>query len=195
MNVLLIYCHPRHDSFCAALREIAVAALEGAGHSVEVQDLYAEHFYPVLDADERALYYDEGGNARGVQSYVASLQRAEALLLVYPTWWFGMPAMLKGWLDRVWVPGIAFDVNGRGGLKPRLSRIRRIGVVTTYGAPWWVLWLVGWPDWRLFRWGLRPLCARGCRLDWYALYGMDTCTPRQRHRFLSEVEARLAGWR
>ena len=100
-------------------------------------------FVPALSAEERGRYYDEGANRSGIESHVASLQRAEALLLVYPTWWFGLPAMLKGWLDRVGF-GVAFRLGGRSVLQPRgSSNIRRIGVITTYGSPRWLLWLVG----------------------------------------------------
>ncbi len=195
MRVLLIYCHPRADSFCAALRDAAVSALESTGHGVEARDLYAEGFSPALSAEERGRYYDEDTNRDEIESHVASLQRADALLLVYPTWWFGLPAMLKGWLDRVWVPGVAFRLGGRRVLQPQLSNIRRIGVITTYGSPRWLLWLVGWPDWRLFKYGLKTLCARNCRLEWLGLPNMDHCTALQRNRFLAKVRRRLARWR
>jgi putative NADPH-quinone reductase len=195
MRVLLVYCHPCSDSFCAAVRDAAIVALKAAGHALEIRDLYAEGFSPALSAEERGRYYDEGLNLVGIESHAASLHQAEALLLVYPTWWFGPPAMLKGWLDRVWVPGVAFRRGGPRVLQPLLGNIRRIGVVTTYGSPRWLLWLVGWPDWRLVRRGLRPLCARGCRVDWLALTRMDTCTAPERARFLADVRARLSRWR
>ena len=195
MRVLLIYCHPRADSFCAALRDAAAGALAMAGHAVEIRDLYAEAFSPGLNAEERGRYYEQGTNLQGIEDHVAALRRAEALLLIYPTWWFGMPAMLKGWLDRVWVPGVAFDLGGPGVLRPRLANIRRLGVVTTYGSPRWLLWLVGWPDQRVVKHGLRPLCARRCRLDWLVLTRMDTCTKPGRERFLAKVGRRLARWR
>jgi NAD(P)H dehydrogenase (quinone) len=194
VHVLLVYCHPRPDSFCAALRDSAVNGLQTAGHTVEVRDLYAEGFTPVLTAEERGHYYDEAANLRGVEDHVASLQQADGLLLVYPTWWYMMPAMLKGWLDRVWVPGVAFRLGGPGVIGPLLRNIRRIGVVTTYGSPRWLLWLVGWPDRRLIGRGLRRSCARGCRLDWFALMHMDTCTQPRRERFLTIVRTRLARW-
>jgi putative NADPH-quinone reductase len=195
MRVLLIHCHPRSDSFSAALCAAAAEALDGAGHAVQVQDLYRSSFTPVLTPDERARYYDEDRNRGAIEPFVRALEEAEALLLVYPTWWFGFPAMLKGWLDRVWVPGVAFRLDGRGGLTPRLVNIRRIGVVTTYGSPRWLLWWVGWPDWRLISRGVKPLCARNCRLDWIALCRMDTCTVDERERFLRDVRRRLARWR
>lgn len=195
MHVLLIYCHPRSDSFCAALCETATSALEAANHSVEVRDLYAEGFDPALSPDERGQYYSESADLHRVQDHVTALRNADALLLVYPTWWFGLPAMLKGWFDRVWLPGVAFRLREAGGLDPLLMNIRRIAVITTYGAPRWLLWWVGRPDWRMVRGGFRPLCARPCRLDWIALTRMDTCTAKQRERFLAEVRRRLSRWR
>ena len=90
MRVLLVFCHPRADSFCASLRDAAAMALETAGHLVHVEDLYGEGFSPALSAAERANYYDESANRGDVEPSVARLKAAEALLLVYPTWWFGM---------------------------------------------------------------------------------------------------------
>jgi hypothetical protein len=106
MRVLLIFCHPRPDSFSAALRDAAVDGLTSSGHSVELRDLYAEAFDPVLSAHQSGTYFDEAESVHGVEDHVAALRRAEGLVLVYPTWWFGMPAMLKGWLDRAWLPGV-----------------------------------------------------------------------------------------
>jgi putative NADPH-quinone reductase len=194
MNVLLIHCHPLPDSFSAALRDAAVAGLTTAGHVVEQRDLYAEHFDPVLSTHQRGAYFDEAANALGLEDHVAALRRVEALVLVYPTWWFGMPAMLKGWLDRVWLPGVAFHLGGPKALLPLLTNITKIAVVTTYGSPWWLLWWVGWPDRRVVRRGLRPLCAAGCRIHWLGLTGMDADNPRRRQRFLARVSRQFSGW-
>jgi NAD(P)H dehydrogenase (quinone) len=195
MHVLLIYCPPQPDSFCMALRDTAASALEAAGHSVEMRDLYAEGFAPVLTAGQRGRYYDEAVNTAGIEVDVAALRRVEALLLVYPTWWFGLPAMLKGWFDRFWVPGVAFRLDGARGLQPLLTNIRRIGVVTTYASPRWLHWFIRWPDWRMIRHDFRPLCARRCQLEWISLARMNTCTMQERERFLTRVRARLSRWR
>ncbi len=195
MRVLLIYCHPLAESYAAALRDAAVQSLRTAGHKVEVRDLYAEGFDPVLSASERRNYYDQEAEAGSTDHHVAALRDAEALVFVYPTWWFGMPAMLKGWIDRIWLPGIAFRLAGPGALQPLLTNIRHITVITTYGSPRWLLWLVGWPDWRLFRRGIRTLCAPRCRLEWLSLTNMDACTPKARQRFIARVRRRLAAHR
>jgi len=194
MRVLLVHCHPRRDSFNAALCDTAATALEAAGHVIERLDLYEEGFDPRLSAAERGAYYDEDAGRPDLAGHIAALRRAEALVLVYPTWWFGPPAMLKGWFDRVWLPGVAFALGGAKVLQPRLTNIRRIAVVTTYGSPRWLLWLVGWPDWRMFRFGIRPLCAPRCRLDWIALTGMDGATQPMRARFIERVRRRLSAF-
>ncbi len=186
MRVLLVHCHPRSDSYSFALREAALGASRGAGHEVELRDLHAEGFRPALSAAERGRYHDVPENLSGIEDHAESLRAAEWLVLVYPTWWYGMPAMLKGWFDRVWAPGVAFRLGG-GAIEPALTNIRRISVVTTYGSPTWLLWFIGWPDFKLFDRGLKRLCAKGCKLDWLYLNNMDRATAAERERFLARV--------
>jgi putative NADPH-quinone reductase len=193
MRVLLVHCHPRGDSLSAALAAAAEASLIAAGHVVERRDLYAEGFAPALTAQAHRDYMNLALNQQGVEADVAQLQRAEALLLVYPTWWYGMPAVLKGWFDRVWVPGVTFVV-GDGAIERRLGNIRRIGVVTTYGSPLWLLLWLGWPDRRVVGGGIRRLCAPGCKLDWLSLTGMDRRSRAECGRFIARVKARLSAW-
>lgn len=193
MRVLLIHAHPRADSYSAALRDTVRAALEGAGHEVALRDLYAEGFVATLSAAEHAVNMVEGANEAGIEDHVAALRQAEALVLVYPTWWYGMPAMLKGWFDRIWSAGIAFRL-GEGAIEPLLTNIRRIAVVTTYGSPLWLLWWIGWPDYRVMSRGIRRLCAKGCRLDWVYLHGMDWRKRPELEAFLGRVRTRFSRW-
>ena len=193
MRVLLVHCHPRAERFSAALRDAARSALEAAGHQVECRDLYAEGFSPALNDAEHRDYLEPASHPPDVADHVAVLQRADALLLVYPTWWYGLPAMLKGWFDRIWAPGIAFKL-GDGAIEPLLTNIKRIGVVTTYGSPLWLLWVIGWPDKKLINRGLKRLCARDCRLEWLMLTRMDQRTAPECAAFLAKVKARLSRW-
>lgn len=193
MRVLMIYCHPREDSLSAALRDATRESLEAAGHRVDLRDLYAEGFQPALSAEERGVYHDVADNLIGVQDHADSLRAADALVLVYPTWWYGMPAMLKGWFDRVWAPGVAFKL-GEGAIEPLLTNIRRIAVVTTYGSPTWLLWYIGRIDRKLLGRGIRRLCARDCKVEWVTLTRMDHRTREECATFVDKVRRHFARW-
>jgi putative NADPH-quinone reductase len=193
MKVLMIACHPRADSYSAALWQAAGEALTAAGHEVRLRDLHASGFVPVMSAEEHRVTNMPGANEAAVAQEAADLRWAEALVLVYPTWWYGMPAMLKGWFDRVWLPGIAFRI-GPGAIEPLLTHIRRIAVVTTYGSPLWLLWYIGWPDRKVMGRGLRRLCASDCRPDWLYLTRMDHRQRPELEGFLRRVHGFFAGW-
>jgi NAD(P)H dehydrogenase (quinone) len=191
MRVLVIYCHPVAESFAAAAHRTVLQALADAGQEVTDVDLYAENFDPVMRRQERLDYLNTARNERLVKRYDDQLVSAEAIVLVYPAWWYGMPAMLKGYFDRVWLPGVAFDVTPEGKVNTeRLQRIRRILVVTTYGGSWWMVRLgLGDPARKLIGRAIRALCARDCRVTWCVHYNMDRATPAQLRRFLGRVQA------
>ena len=191
MRFLVIYAHPDSDSFGFSVYEHVLRALKEAGHDVEILDLYADHFQPVLSAIERRLYYDLNADRGEVQSKIDQLLRCEGLIFVFPTWWYGMPAILKGYLDRVWLPGVAFGM-AAGRTHPLLGHIVRFAVVTTYGSPWWLNRLViGDPNRKVFMRGLRHLFSPAARALWLAQYGMDLAGSRTREKFLRTVYRRL----
>ncbi len=196
MRVLVIYCHPDPTSYASALHEAVLESLTQAGHAVTDLDLYAEGFNPIMSLKEREEYPDGARHFRTVEKYAKQLASADAIVAVYPTWWFGLPAMLKGYFDRVWAPGIAYDVTPDGTVKTdRLSHIRRLAVVTTYGAPWWLIrFYMGDPERKLWSRGVRPLCAKHCQLDWHAQYNMDHAPAKQLDRFLAGVKKGIAAW-
>jgi len=195
MRLLLVFCHPDPQSYGAALRTTAADALRGAGHELREIDLYASGFDPVLTAAEKASYLPHTeANVAAVAEHVEALRWAEGWVVVYPTWIYGPPAMLKGWLERVWLPGVAFTVakerqQRQGGL---LHNIRCFAGITTSGSPWWWLKLNGDPGRSLFMKGLRPLYARRCRMKWLQLYNMNHTTAAERAAFLSRVGSELA---
>jgi len=193
VKILVVFSHPVAESFARSLLDRCVADLRGAGHEVLVKDLYAEGFQPVLSAQERRDYEDVPHNRQAIADEVAALEDVRGLLLVYPTWWYGMPAMLKGWFDRVWIPGVAFGLDPQRGISiHRLSRIDRLMVVTTYGAPRWFIRLrMGDPGRKVVMRGMKPLLARGCRSAWSALYAMDRATPERRRDFMEAVSRKL----
>lgn len=191
MNVLVVYCHPDPHSFAAAVRAAAERALREAGHALRVIDLYAEGFDPVLSPAEKASYLgDTAKNIAGLQPHVDALRWAEGFIVIYPTWMYGPPAMLKGWLDRCFLPGVTFGLGGSRyrPIRGKLDRVRWFCGITTSGSPWWWLRLVRDPGRSLFLRGLRPLYARGCRLDWLQLHSMNYATAEDREDFLQRVD-------
>ena len=195
MKILYIYCHPLPESFHAAIRGEALAGLAAAGHEVDLLDLYAEGFDPVLSADGRRRYHDTDHNREGLEDMVARLQRAEALVLQFPTWTFGPPAMLKGWFDRMLMPGVAFDITDPANVKPLLGNIKRMTAIVTYGRPRWMAFYVGDLPRRIVTRYLRHLIAKGAKVDYHALYHMNVATKAQREGFIAKVRAKLAALR
>jgi NAD(P)H dehydrogenase (quinone) len=191
VKILLVHANPVPESFGAALHQTVLEALRRAGHEVRDLDLYAEGFQPVLDARERRAYDTPGENEAGVRAHVDALRWADALVLVFPTWWYGLPAILKGWFDRVWLPGVAFHVpEGGGTIRPGLANLRKLGVVTTAGSPRWFLklWMRD-PVKALLLRGIKRLMARGADHLWLVHYAIDGSTPKSRARFLARVSA------
>ena len=191
MRVLYLYCHPLVDSFHAAIRDEALAGLKAAGHEVDLLDLYAEGFDPVLRADARERYHDTSRNQQGVEAYVGRLRAAEALVAQFPTWSFGLPAMLKGFFDRLFMPGVGFDISDPAHAKPLLGHIKRLVGISTYGRPRWMALYIGDPPRRTITRYVRWFVARDARVDYLALYHMNIATLAQRRKFLARVRARM----
>ena len=192
MNVLVVYCHPNADSFIAAACARALDGLRSSAHEVRLTDLYADEFEPAMVADERRSHKVPGGQPE-LQAYTDDLAWAEALVFVYPTWWSGQPAMLKGWIDRVFVAGVAWTMDeGDSSPTALLRNVRRIVAVTTHGSPKWINALEGESGKRtLFR-SIRAMCSRRTRTTWCAVYNLDRATDDDRTQFLDKVERTLA---
>jgi len=196
MNCLIVTAHPLSASLCMSLCDHIVAVLKSAGHQVIIENLYEEAFDPVLTAKERKSYYSPAYDAGQVSDRVTRLLAAEAIVLVFPTWWFGFPAVLKGWFDRVWGPGIAYDhASDFGPIKPRLAKLQRLLVVTTLGAPWWVDRLVMWqPVKKIVKIALLKACAPGCQFQMASLYPCESLTAEKVARFKQRIETLLGQW-
>ena len=175
MQVLVVFCHPVRESFQGSILGELVDRLGRAGHAVRVVDLYEQGFAPVLDAEAwRAHRQGRRHPAPDVAVQVEALQAAEGLVLVYPTWWYGLPAMLKGWFDRVWQPGVAFTIEGGAFRTHQLARLTRFAAITTYGSPRLLIeWLVGDPARKQLMRGLALQFARGLRARWAPIYAVD----------------------
>ena len=190
MKILVLYAHPVETSFNAALHRTIIERLAAAGHVVDDLDLYAEDFDPRLTRAERLAYHDPRGPHECVDPYVRRLLAAEALVLSFPVWNYGFPAILKGFFDRVFLPGVSFRmVDGKA--TPSLHNIRKVAAVTTYGGSWFRAALMGNPPKKLIHRMLRLTVKPGAPVSYLAHYSMNLSTKESREKFMARVAAKM----
>ena len=186
MHALVVQAHPLSDTHCAPLAQAAVDALQARGATVDVLDLYAQDFQPSLTAVERRLHYATPEPGPDIVALQRRLAAADTLVLVFPTWWFSMPAILKGWFDRVWAPKFAFE-HGTP-IRPLLTGLKSCLVVTTLGSPWWIDRLVmRQPLKRVLKTGLVYACAPQARFDMLSFHAAETADARRVADFVGRM--------
>jgi len=197
MRILLVLAHPLPDSFAASVARTARQALEAAGHAVDLLDLYAENFDPRLSETERRGYFDVPYDSSAVAGIVDRLKAADGLVLVFPQWWFNFPAVLKGFFDRIFAPGVAFTHDAAGGrIVPQLTNIRLLYALTTTGSPWWLVRLyMGDPVRRLLKRGIAAFCSKRLNFRMLSLHDMDRATDAKRTAHLDRVRKLLSAIR
>lgn len=197
MRVLVIHAHPEPTSFNRALATTAVQALAEAGHEVDLIDLYASGYRPTMSTAERRAYETETPVIDEVVADHARLvRRAEALVFVYPTWWSTLPAMLKGWMERTLVMGVAFQLDERTRrVRPMLTGVRTIVGITTYGSPQRYVRIVNDNGRRTLTRSLRGCTGWRTRTRWLGMYELDTSSDAERRQFLERVAATMKGLR
>lgn len=197
MRVLVVHAHPVESSFNRALYGVALEALSSAGHEVDALNLYEENFQAAMSREERLRYHEIPENLTPeVKPYVDRLLAAEALVFIHPVWNYGYPAILKGFFDRIFLPGVSFLLVGgnstdTGKLVSNLKK-KKVAYVTTYGGDRLRTWLMGDPPRRLARrWAWVTF---GTRLPpkYLALYDMNNVTEAGRQAFLERVRRELS---
>lgn len=196
MNVLVISAHPSPDSFIGSLRQAVLTELSQLGHDVRHHDLYEEHFNPVFSAYERLNHVgdieEKLRQMPDLRIHVEDIQWAEALVLVYPTWWSGQPAILKGWIDRVLMNQVAWILpEGAARIRPLLTNIKKIVVVTTHGSTKFVNALEGEAGKRTAFRSIRLMFHKRTRCHWVGLYALDHVPMEKRGRLVIRVRRRV----
>jgi len=194
MRVLVVAAHPLETSFVGALHRRVVETLRSRGHEVDDLDLYAEAFNPVMSAQMLRDYVDTRANTREVAPYVDRLLAAEALAMVYPVWFDGLPSILQGFFERVFLPGVAFRIDEQGLFHPSLGNIKRLAAVCTYGECRAHVALKGDPPRRFVKQNIGGVVAAGAPIDYVAHYDMNFTTPPRRARFLQRVTRTFRTW-
>ena len=134
VTALVVFTHPKPDSFARELLEVTVGGLTTAGHTVTTVDLYRDNFDAALTAEEWRAYPTTRPMIAD-ERYAALVREADVIAFVFPMWWSGPPSMLRGFFDRVLAPGVAFDLADTGRISPGLRHVRRVAVVTAAEPP------------------------------------------------------------
>ncbi len=192
MRAVVVYCHPVEGSFCSAMRDAALRGLTAAGHEVALIDLAAEQFNPVMSRDEWNAYLNTVPMVSDdVQNHVELVRGAEILVFVYPTWWSSTPAQLKGWVERVFLPTVAFRLNEQRKVRPGLRNLRHICTISTFGSPWVYVKVMNDNGARIFHRALRLAATQRPKRTRLALYRMDKSTDQSRQEFLARIEQKM----
>ena len=155
-------------------------------------DLYGEGFDPVMSRDELRRYQSSAPDVSGeLGRHIEAVGSAHALVFVYPTWWSGLPAVLKGWLERVMVPGVAFSFDGENNVRPGLTKVRHIVAISTYGSRRAYVSVVNDNGRRVLSRALRMSCGLRPRFTSIRLFSMDTVDDDGRRRHLRRIDERL----
>ena len=200
MHVMVLHAHPVETSYNRALCNAVLDTLRANGHEPDLVDLYAEGFDPVLSREERVRYHDIPDNITpAIRPYVDRLMAAEAIVLVFPVWNYGFPAILKGYFDRVFLPGVAFVLEGgdtpdTGTLKSNLTHIKKVAFVTSYGGDRLRTWLMGDPPRRIAkRWGWVTF-GGWLPPTYLALYDMNNMSPERLKANIEKVKRVIGRW-
>lgn len=133
MNHLIVYAHPNPESFNHAILKTTVASLEEQGHHVVVRDLYKLHFNPILSGQDFETF-QKGETPADIKAEQEYITNADVVTFIYPIWWTGLPAVLKGYVDRVFAYGYAYAY-GEDGTMQRLLSGKKGFMINTHGTP------------------------------------------------------------
>ncbi len=193
MKVMVVYAHPVETSFNAAIFATVKAALARAGHTVDSCDLYAERFPAIMSREDRLLYHEVPANRALAAPWIERLHAADGLIFVFPTWVFGPPAILKGFCEKVFLPGVAFDlVDGK--TRPALAHLKRVGGVSTYGGNRLRAFLAGDPPRKLLTRILRAYTGGAAPITYLGCYDMNRNEEPGLKAFLAKVDRAFAAW-
>ena len=192
MSALIIYAHPWDGSYGHAILESAKSGLTKAGTPFEVIDLHAEGFNPIMTGPELACYSKGLSKDPKVAEYQKKIEAATSLIIIHPVWWTSMPAILKGFFDKVLLKGWAYETGPMGSLKGKIANIEKAVVISTMNAPgWYYRFLMG----NVLKHELINGCLKTCgirKVQWIPLSGVISVKKDVREKWLRQIEATAA---
>ena len=194
LRILIVFAHPLETSFVSALHARVVEILRAGGHIVDDLDLYAEKFDPVMSREGLLRYININANTREVEGYVQRLLAAEALVLMFPVWFDGLPAIMQGYFQRVFLPGVSVRIDEAGLFHPNLRNVKRMAAVCAYGESRRDVAAKGDPPLRFVRDNVGALIDPKGRFEYLALYDMNFTRAPRRAAFMKRVIRAFQAW-
>ncbi|MBZ4188428.1 NAD(P)H-dependent oxidoreductase [Niabella beijingensis] len=193
MKVVIVFNHPYEGSYCTAILTAVMAGLKTAQHEVDLIHLDKEGFNPVMTTADLLAFKNRQPVDPKVIEYKQRLEHADHLIFIFPIWWELMPALTKGFIDRVIFPGVAYDYTPSGyGMKPLLKNIKGITVITTMNTPGFLYRLV-------FGNAVRKAVITGTfwkmrypNRKWINLSGVKQASGKKRNKWLRKLEQQYA---
>ena len=184
MNTLILYAHPNEQSFNHEILNRITTGLREGGHTFKVLDLYKEKFDPVLifneDKKRRFLAHDEE-----MEGYRNLVKEADHIIFIYPIWWYGMPAILKGFIDRVFVSDFAYTYEGS--LPKGLLKNKSAWVIYTLDSPsWYVRFFRFNAEWIIMKHAILKFCGFG-KIKRFMFAGLKNSKREQRYKWLNHL--------
>lgn len=138
MKYCIVYCHPYEKSYCSSVLKSVTSGLEKAGHDYDVIDLIKDNFNPVMTSADLLAFRNRKAVDEQAIGYIGRIKQADHMVFVFPIWWGLMPAIMKGFVDKVIFPGEAYNYTESGnGMYSLIENIKSAAVITTMNSPWW----------------------------------------------------------
>lgn len=196
MRVAIVFNHPYDGSYCNAILNAVTEGLRKGQHEIDLIHLDKDNFNPVMTSADLKAFRDKKPIDPKVIEYKERLEKADHLIFIFPIWWELMPAMTKGFIDKVIFPGVAYDYSNKENtrMKPLLENLKSVTVITTMNTPKWLYFL-------LFGNAIKKALIVGTffkmgykNRNWISFNQVKAATPEKRTKWLIDLENKFSSW-
>ncbi len=137
MKIAIVFNHPYEGSYCNAILSAVTKGLQNANHEIDLIHLDNDNFNPVMTSADLKAFKDKKPVDKKVMEYKLRLEQADHLIFIFPIWWELMPALTKGFIDKVIFPGVAYDYTNASNtlMKPLFTKLKAVTLITTMNTP------------------------------------------------------------
>ncbi|MBB3840041.1 putative NADPH-quinone reductase [Runella defluvii] len=194
MKVVIVFNHPYDGSFCNAILQAALKGLQRASHEIDLIHLDKDNFNPIMTSADLKAFRDKKPVDPKVIEYKERLEKADHLVFIFPIWWELMPALMKGFVDKVIFPGVMYDYTNAGNtlMQPLMPNIKSVTMITTMNTPKWLYW-------SLFGNAIKKAMMLGTfwkmgykNRKWISFNQVKMVTQEKRQQWLSQIEHKFS---